>query len=114
MIMPNSYSLGVAGSENIFVPDSSCGFGVVSFPKSCYASPFRRTSSTSMAERQLWLCESRPGASEKGQHLDRTKTSLRGCDSDAASTGYTHHAVAPVVDEDGKIVSYVETHPQWN
>ena len=106
-IMPGSYSPGVVGSEKIFVPDSSYGFGVVSFPKSCYASPFRRTSSTSMADRQLWLCETRPGASEGGQ-LQGTRASLRGCDSD------TYHAMAPVVNEDGKIVSHVETHPQWN
>ena len=110
MIMPGSYSPGVVGSEKILVPDSSCGLGVVSFPRPYSESSFRRASSTSMTNWQL-SCETGPEASRGGQRFDRTKASLRSCDSDASSVCYTHDATASVVDKDGKIVSYVEPRP---
>lgn len=111
MIMPGSYNSGVMASEKILVPDGSCGFGVVSFPRSYYASSFRRASSTSMADWQLRSSETRPGVSGGGQRFDRTKASLRSCDSDTASSNHTHDTIVPMVDKDGKTVSNVSIRP---
>ena len=107
VIMPGSDSPGVVGRDKILVPDNSCGFGVVSFPRPHCASDFRRASSTS----RLWSCETGPGASRGGKRFDMTNASLRSCDSDSASTSHAHHTAGSVVDKDGKIVSYVQTHP---
>jgi hypothetical protein len=90
-ILPGSYNPGIMDSETILVPDSNCGFGVVSFPKSNYGSDFQRASEIS----------------EGGQ---RFNSSLRSQDSDSDSTGHTRQPMAPVVDKDRKIVSNVETH----
>jgi len=110
VIMHGSDSAGVVGREKILVPDNSCGFGVVSFPRLHGASTFRRASPTSMADWRLRSCETGPGASRAGQRFDMTQASLRSCDSDSASTSHTHHAAGSVVDKDGKVVSDVQTH----